>query len=164
MGNQTVSGKIIRKTVKPGQWGNSIMFVVQTSAGEKMVSCFDNKLTEEAKSILQALVEGMYADFEVVENVNQKAGPNFGKTYLNIVSAVPVTQVRDDMVAPPTPKGYIGKAESVQVDSQVTPAGDNKVRSVSLSYVKDLIVAGKVDLMAWKATAEEFEQYILTGL
>mgnify|MGYP001214695260 CR=1 FL=1 len=119
-----VSGKIIGKKVTPGQWGNSIQFTVQTRDGEKRVSCFDNKLTDEAKSILQALVVDMYADFETMANVSKKDG----KTYLNIVSATPITQLRDEVVAPVQPSG--------QTDAPKR-GGDSRDRMMLKSYSKD---------------------------
>jgi hypothetical protein len=101
------------------------------------------------KAVIMALVDGMFAEFEVVSNVSAKDG----KTYLNILTATPITQLRDDVPAV-QPIGQ-SKAE--------VPAGDTRVRSMALAYVKDLIVAGKVDLLAWRTTAIEFELYILMG-
>lgn len=157
----TVSGKILRKKVTPGQWGNSIMFVVLDHGQERMVSCFDNKLTEGAKSILQALVEGMYADFEVVESPSKKGD---GKIYLNITSAMPITQLREDV-----------PASGGETPAEVQPGGQPKAYhqdapdSMILSYAKDgaiaLIIPGEStdDLLAQIEALYKGMKSILAG-
>jgi hypothetical protein len=151
--SEMVSGKIIRKWVKPGTRGNTIGFVVLDHGQEKMVSVFESTLSPETKPVIMALVEGMFAEFDVIPNVSKKDG----KTYLNIVGATPVTQLREDVVvAPPAPVQPMGQPGK--------PEGDTKVRSMALAYSKDKhIASGDWDNEAIVATAKRYEQYILTG-
>jgi hypothetical protein len=150
-----VSGKIIKKWVKPGVRGNTIGFIVLDHGQEKMVSVFESKLTPEMKAVIMALVEGMFAEFEVIANVSKTDG----KTYLNIVTATPVTQLRDDAEQPAAPSGPSNRLDA----GKKAESPDTRVRSMALAYAKDLVVAGKVDLAELKSTAEWFEAYILTG-
>jgi hypothetical protein len=105
-----VSGKIIKKWVKPGTRGNTIGFIILDHGQEKMVSVFESKLSPELKNVVMALVEGMFAEFEVVSNVSKTDG----KTYLNIVTATPITQLREDAEQP---------AQSNRLDSRGVDIG-----------------------------------------
>jgi hypothetical protein len=157
--SEMVSGKIIRKWVKPGTRGNTIGFVVLDKGQEKMVSVFESKLSPETKPVIMALVEGMFAEFDVIPNVSKTDG----KTYLNIVGATPVTQLRDDAPAesPAQPSNRLESRET---------QGDTKVRSMALAYAKDLGVAwitqqpgNDIDIETAITRAQRFEKYILTG-
>lgn len=150
-----VSGKITKKNVKSGPYGDKVSFLV----GGNWLSCFagDKKMSPDVKTLIRELAEGDNADFEVVEAPN-KNDPS--KPYLNITGVVRVTQLRED-VTPPSDRMDDGQQDAPKAH---TESGDNKARSMSLSYAKDKHVAsGDWDNESIIATAKRFEHYILTG-
>ena len=167
----TVSGKIKRKTVKAGTYGDKVSFLI----GANWVSCFatDKKLSEEVKQTLRELQEGDEAEFLVVEN----PGTNLkGETvvYLNIVGVERVTRIDSPaeeeykVGSPPPNVPPVGRPEPQK------ESGDTRVRSMAASYGKDYIVeTNKIratltlpDLFSYEdiiTVAQRLEKYILTG-
>jgi len=158
-----VSGRITRKSVKSGPYGDKVSFLV----GGNWLSAFasDKKLDQDAKDLLRSLVEGEEAEFTIVEAPN-KNDPS--KPYLNIVGIIKVNRLdtgeAPDYPAPPAqPTGQTGQPKDNQRES-----GDTRVRSMALAYAKDWGIAHKTDSQMMDREeivriAKRFEQYILTG-
>ncbi len=51
--------------------------------------------------------------------------------------------------------------EAVKLGATRIPTGDDRIRSMAISYAKDLVVAGKIELKDIKACADRFVAYIL---
>ncbi len=51
--------------------------------------------------------------------------------------------------------------EAIKLGAKPIPTGDDRIRSMAISYAKDLVVAGKVELKDIKAYADRFVAYIL---
>lgn len=140
-----VSGKITKKSVKSGEYGDKVSFLV----GGNWLSAFaaDKKLDQDTKDMLRSLTEGDEAEFNIVEAAN-KINP--AKPYLNITGVIKVTRLDVPEVAPPSNR--VDKpGESV----------DTRIRSMCVAYAKDLVVAGKIGLDEWVGYANAFEGYIL---
>jgi hypothetical protein len=86
-----------------------------------------------------ALVEGMFAEFDVIPNVSKTDG----KTYLNIVGATPVTQLREDVPAESPPSNRLESPKQYHQDAP---------DSMILSYAKD----GAIRLSKDVDTPDEF--------
>ena len=159
-----VSGRITRKSVKSGTYGDKVSFLV----GGNWLSAFasDKKLDQDAKDLLRSLVEGEEAEFTIVEAPN-KNDPS--KPYLNIVGIIKVNRLdtgeAPDYPAPPVqPTGQAGQPKDNQRES-----GDTRVRSMALAYAKDMAISINsvglsLDDEMIISRAKRFEQYILTGL
>jgi hypothetical protein len=137
-----LSGKIRRKNVKDGR----VSFMV----GDEWISAFTigKGVTEELKEGLRDLMEGDSAEFQIQDNQGKD-----GRVYKNIVGATKVQQLREDAASVP-PAGQSGQEKKAG-------ESDSRIRSMCVAYVKDLIVADKVDISDWQPWAESFEKYIL---
>jgi hypothetical protein len=148
-------GTIEKKKVEETQWGNRLCYMI----GKRWYSVFETNLKDtHTKDLLHGLKEGDEVEFEITESPNKKKP---GEVFYNIVGATRVERLNKDLDVP----------------AKVQPSGrgesDTRVRSMALSYAKDLIVAGGIgegsghgfDEGQDKAIdlAKRFEKYIQTG-
>ena len=77
--------------------------------------------------------------------------------YWNVVTVKPATA----QTSTNAPASTTLAKEAVKLGAVPIPTGDEKVRSMSIAYAKDLVVAGKIELKDIKACADRFVAYIL---
>ena len=158
-----VTGVIESREVKDvvGRGGKVNQLIALTVNGAKY-STFDNSVPADVAERLGALKTGDEVELTYKENPG-KGRDGSPVTYLNIVDAVRVDRVSP--AASPGREAQPGVQSSGHGKAKTTTgeAPDARARSMTLAYVKDLIVAGKVCLEEWKSYAQDFAKYVETG-
>ena len=126
-----VKGIIEEKTSSDSNGSTLFKFKI----GGKFYSVYGNRLSSDALEVVSALHQGDEIEGEYVQATSKA-----GRTYFNLTSIV--------------------KVERVDRPGQPAPAPDAKNRSVCLSYAKDLVAAGKVELADIFSQADAFLAYI----
>ena len=157
-----VTGVIESREVKDvvGRGGKVNQLIALTVNGAKY-STFDNSVPADVADRLGALKTGDEVELTYKENPG-KGRDGSPVTYLNIVDAVRVDRVGGTIRETPPPVHSTGQAVH-KTRATTGEAPDARARSMTLAYVKDLIVAGKVCLEEWKSYAQDFAKYVETG-